>query len=126
MRIAVTLLLCVLAPAVVAQSFPAKPLRIVVRAPPGGTDELLGRLIAPKMGALLGQPVAVDYRTGAAGLAASFAPISSRSPIAETVLVAVAPGGHVIDPTQYAYTKLRAGVRLYPLGPVFEAAATRG
>jgi tripartite-type tricarboxylate transporter receptor subunit TctC len=80
MRIAVTLLLCVLAPAVVAQSFPAKPLRIVVRAPPGGTDELLGRLIAPKMGALLGQPVAVDYRTGAAGLAASFAPISSRSP----------------------------------------------
>jgi microcystin degradation protein MlrC len=40
-------------------------------------------------------------------------------PIAETVLVAVAPGGHIVDPTQYAYRRLRAGVRLYPLGPEF-------
>jgi microcystin degradation protein MlrC len=40
-------------------------------------------------------------------------------PIAEEVLVAVAPGGHVVDPTRYAYKHLRAGVRLYPLGPEF-------
>lgn len=38
-------------------------------------------------------------------------------PIAETVLVAVAPGGHVIDPTKYPYRRVRRGVRLYPLGP---------
>jgi microcystin degradation protein MlrC len=38
-------------------------------------------------------------------------------PIAEEVLVALAPGGHVVDPTAYDYKKLRAGVRLYPLGP---------
>ena len=40
-------------------------------------------------------------------------------PIAEAVLVAVAPGGHIVDPTQYAYKRLRKGVRLYPLGPEF-------
>ena len=40
-------------------------------------------------------------------------------PIAETVLVAVAPGGHIVDPTQYDYARLRKGVRLYPLGPVY-------
>ena len=40
-------------------------------------------------------------------------------PIAETVLVALAPGGHVVDTTQYAFRRLRAGVRLFPLGPGF-------
>jgi microcystin degradation protein MlrC len=41
-------------------------------------------------------------------------------PIAEEVLVATAPGGHIVDPSRYPYTRLRPGVRLYPLGPVFE------
>ena len=40
-------------------------------------------------------------------------------PIAETVLVALAPGGHIVDTTQYAFRRLRAGVRLFPLGPGF-------
>jgi microcystin degradation protein MlrC len=38
-------------------------------------------------------------------------------PIAETVLVAIAPGGHIVDPTKYDYKRVRRGVRLYPLGP---------
>ena len=38
-------------------------------------------------------------------------------PIASEVLVAVAPGGYVSDPTRYPYEKLRPGVRLSPLGP---------
>ena len=41
-------------------------------------------------------------------------------PIAQEVLVALAPGGHIVDPTQYAYKHLRRGVRLYPLGPEFQ------
>jgi microcystin degradation protein MlrC len=40
-------------------------------------------------------------------------------PIAETVLVALAPGGHVVDTTRYPFRRLRAGVRLFPLGPGF-------
>jgi len=40
-------------------------------------------------------------------------------PIAEDVLVAIAPGGYVSDPTSYAYKRLRSGVRLFPLGPEF-------
>ena len=38
--------------------------------------------------------------------------------------VAVAPGGHIVDPTKYPYRRLRAGVRLYPLGPDFAGAAS--
>ncbi len=53
-----------------AQGFPAKPLRLIVRAPPGGTDDLIARLIAPAIGKAVGQQVIVDYRTGAGGLVA--------------------------------------------------------
>ena len=53
-----------------AQSFPAKPLRLIVRAPPGGTDDLIARLIAPAISKSIGQQVIVDYRTGAGGLVA--------------------------------------------------------
>jgi microcystin degradation protein MlrC len=44
-------------------------------------------------------------------------------PIAEQVLVAVAPGGYVVDTTKYPYKRLRRGVRLYPLGPEFGGVA---
>ncbi len=38
-------------------------------------------------------------------------------PIAEEVLVCIAPGGHLADSAKYPYRRLRAGVRLMPLGP---------
>jgi microcystin degradation protein MlrC len=44
-------------------------------------------------------------------------------PIAAEVLVAIAPGGHVVDTRQYDYKRLRPDVRLHPLGPEFGAGA---
>jgi len=43
-------------------------------------------------------------------------------PIAERVLVAIAPGAHLVDTRQYPYKNLRAGVRLEPMGPEFQRA----
>jgi microcystin degradation protein MlrC len=40
-------------------------------------------------------------------------------PIAEKVIVVIAPGGYLADPAQYPYRRLRPGVRLRPLGPDF-------
>jgi len=40
-------------------------------------------------------------------------------PIAERVLVAIAPGAHLVDAKRYPYRHLREGVRLEPLGPSF-------
>ncbi|MDB5812516.1 MAG: microcystin degradation protein MlrC [Betaproteobacteria bacterium] len=45
-------------------------------------------------------------------------------PIAEQVLVAVAPGAHLVDARLYPYKNLRAGVRLEPLGPAFKPVAS--
>jgi len=42
-------------------------------------------------------------------------------PIAEKILIALAPGAHIVDSTRYPFRHLRPGVRLAPLGPEFEA-----
>lgn len=53
-----------------AQAFPNKPIRFVVPYPPGGASDVTARLIADKLGPLIGQPVIVDNRPGANGIIA--------------------------------------------------------
>ncbi|HJQ57453.1 MAG TPA: tripartite tricarboxylate transporter substrate binding protein [Vineibacter sp.] len=48
-----------------AQSYPAKPIKIVVPAPPGGAIDLIARVVGDKLQASLGQPVVVDNKPGA-------------------------------------------------------------
>jgi tripartite-type tricarboxylate transporter receptor subunit TctC len=50
-----------------AQSYPSKPIRLIVPYAPGGTSEVLARMIAQRMGDQLGQMIIVDTRAGASG-----------------------------------------------------------
>src|SRR5215212_8740109 len=55
------------APARTAESYPSKPIRLMVGFPPGGIDDFISRTIGAKLTERLGQTVIVDNRAGAAG-----------------------------------------------------------
>jgi len=82
-------------PAAAQAPYPAKPIRFLVGFPPGGTNDIVARVLAPKLSEFLGQPVVVENRGGAnASIAADMA--ARAAPDGYTIML-VAPG-HATNP----------------------------
>jgi tripartite-type tricarboxylate transporter receptor subunit TctC len=82
-----------------AQTYPDRPVRMVVGFPPGGAADILGRIAAQQLSAALGQQVIVDNRGGAGGLIAT--EITARAnPDGYTLFFTSIP--HVINPHLYS------------------------
>lgn len=67
-RLLLAFLIWAFSAAAAAQAYPARPLRMVIPFPPGGSNDVIGRAIAAQLGERLGQGVVVDNRGGAGGV----------------------------------------------------------
>jgi tripartite-type tricarboxylate transporter receptor subunit TctC len=79
-----------------AQTFPVRPVKIVVPFVPGGTNDFLGRLLSAQLTSSWGQPIVVENRTGAGGNIGT--EYVARQP-ADGYTVLIAASGHVLNAT---------------------------
>src|SRR5262245_3772215 len=78
------------------ESYPARPVRLVVPFPPGGATDIAGRMVAAKMQQVWGQPVVVENRPGA-GTVVGTAMVAKSPPDGYTLGMVVT--AHVINPS---------------------------
>jgi tripartite-type tricarboxylate transporter receptor subunit TctC len=81
-----TLLFMVAAPAAGQDVYPAKPVRVLVGFAPGGGTDIMARIVAPRMGEKLGQPVIIENRPGVGGNLATEA-VARATPDGYTLLM---------------------------------------
>ena len=82
-----------------AQGWPAKPVRVVVPFPPGGSTDIVARIVAQKLGERLGQSMVIENRGGAGGTLGA-AQVAKAAPDGYTLLVA-STSTHVVAPGVY-------------------------
>jgi len=99
MKLAAVVFAFLFSGAVHAQSYPSKPIRLIVPYAAGGTSDILARQIGPKLTEAWGQPVVVENRTGANGnVGADF--VAKSAPDGYTLLITDL-GGLVISASVY-------------------------
>ena len=93
-------LVCALALPAHAQSYPSKPVRMIVPYPPGGGNDTFGRLFAAKLGERTGQPFLVENRPGAGTMIGTEAAAKS-APDGYTILLS-SIATHALSPNLYS------------------------
>jgi len=86
--------------AALGQSYPSKPIRIVVGFPPGGGNDIIARMVGAKMQEAWGQPVVIDNKPGANSIIA--AEFVAKSAADGYTLLVNATGGMSVNPVLYA------------------------
>ena len=85
-----------------AQSYPTRPIKLIVPLAPGGTGDTLARAIGDEMGKELGQPFVIENKPGAGGLVGT--ELAAAAPADGYTLLMVSPS-HVINPALHAGKK---------------------
>jgi tripartite-type tricarboxylate transporter receptor subunit TctC len=114
------LLLLLAAPFAQAQSWPQKPVRVIVPFAPGGASDLMPRVVGEKLSPMWGQPVVIENRPGAAGNLGMEA--GAKAPADGYTLLSAPNGNLVVNP--HMYSKLAYDV-FKDLAPITRIAAVQ-
>jgi tripartite-type tricarboxylate transporter receptor subunit TctC len=90
--------LLALTTAAAAQQYPVKPIRLIIPFPPGGSNDVVGRLIATQLSERLGRQIIVDNRSGAGGVVGT--EIASQAP-KDGYTLQVISIAHAVNPWLY-------------------------
>jgi tripartite-type tricarboxylate transporter receptor subunit TctC len=102
LMIAIAAVLALQAGSLQAQTYPAKPVRVMVPFPPGGSTDIVARIVAQKLSTQLGQPMVIENRGGAGGTLGTA--VVAKAPADGYTLVIGTTSTHVVAPS--VYTKL--------------------
>jgi tripartite-type tricarboxylate transporter receptor subunit TctC len=98
-RFLVFVAMCAAAASALAQSYPSKPIRLVVGFPPGGGNDIIARMVGAKMQESWGQPVVIDNKPGANSIIAT--EFVAKSASDGYTLLVNATGGMSVNPVLY-------------------------
>jgi tripartite-type tricarboxylate transporter receptor subunit TctC len=82
-----------------AQTYPNKPIRLMVPFPPGGSTDIVARIVAQKLGTQLGQSLVIENRGGAGGTLGTA--VVAKAPADGYTLVVGTTSTHVVAPSVY-------------------------
>ncbi|MES2711725.1 MAG: tripartite tricarboxylate transporter substrate binding protein [Pseudomonadota bacterium] len=102
-----------------AQSYPTRPIRVIIPRPPGQATDLAGRIIAQRLSEVMGQPVVAENRAGAGGMIGT--DFVAKAPADGYTLLAGSSGPYTINPllqrTAYETERDFAPVALVGVSP---------
>jgi len=104
-----------------SQAFPAKPVRVIVPFPPAGANDIVARIVFPKVSEQMGQQFIIDNRPGAGGTLGS-ALVAQSKPDGYTLLIQTA-ASHVSNPHLYSKLPYDALRDFVPIGPLARVVA---
>ncbi|MET0679846.1 MAG: tripartite tricarboxylate transporter substrate binding protein [Burkholderiales bacterium] len=109
----------ILAHTAAAQPWPAKPIRLIVTFPTGGTSDIVARLVGERLGARLGQPVIIDNRPGVAGILGTEVAVSASADGYTLLLTSIAPIAFAPStPMPLSYDPLKQLVHVAIIGTI--------
>jgi len=115
MKLLLVLIISLLPQASMAQTYPTHPIRLIVPFPPGGSNDIVGRMVATQLGERLGQPVVVDNRGGAGGTIGTDIAAKAAPDGYTLLLVSVA---HAFNPAMYKKLPYDPEKSFAPIGMV--------
>ena len=94
--------------AATAETYPSRPIKLVVPFPPGGPNDIIARVVAQRMSEILGQPIIIDNRGGAGGVVGTDA-VAKSAPDGYTIGIAsagaIAISASLVEKVPYDSTK---------------------